>query len=98
MHCVLIHPVHPQGGGQHGAGGSRGRGYAHRSPFNRELFLQANFRFVVSDTADLGKHLANPDLMPDWDDIIEVWLVSTGVSPLLCRPCPVPAATVGECC
>lgn len=63
-----------QGYDGHGTWRGRGRGpHGHRHPgFNRELFLQANFRFLVSDTADLSKHALDADKMLDWDDVIEV--------------------------
>ena len=35
-------------------------------------FLQANFRFLVSDAADLRSHHADADLMLDWGDVLEV--------------------------
>ena len=41
-------------------------------PFDRNKFLQANFRFLVSDAADLRKHALDADLMLDWDDVVEV--------------------------
>ena len=66
---------------QHGRGrghmNSRGRG-GHRRPaakpmpYNRNKFLQANFRFLVSDAGNLRKHEADADLMLDWDSIVQV--------------------------
>ena len=56
-------------------------------PYNRNKFLQANFRFLVSDAGNLKKHEADADLMLDWDDVVQV-----GVSALythlsaLCAP------------
>lgn len=56
-----------------GRGGRGARRQAQRpQPYNRNKFLQANFRFLVSDAADLRRHEANADLMLDWDDIVEV--------------------------
>ena len=64
-----------------GRGGtdSRGRGGFRRSaakpmPYNRNKFLQANFRFLVSDAGNLKKHEADADLMLDWDDVVQVGL------------------------
>lgn len=45
----------------------------HRQPaYDRNQFLQANFRFLVSDAADLRRHAVDADLMLDWDDVVEV--------------------------
>ena len=60
------------------AAGARGRAGAQRragprpQPYNRNKFLQANFRFLVSDAADLRRHEADADLMLDWDDVVQV--------------------------
>lgn len=40
-------------------------------PYNRNKFLQANFRFLVSDAGNLKKHEADADLMLDWDDVVQ---------------------------
>ena len=62
--------MHEQGrGGWEGRGG---RPSQRQQPFNRNQFLQANFRFLVSDAADLRKHVSDADLMLDWDDVAEV--------------------------
>ena len=34
--------------------------------------LQANFRFLVSDTVDLRRYAGDADLMLDWDDVLQV--------------------------
>lgn len=63
--------THSQGrGGRDGRG--RGFGTVRAQPFNRNQFLQANFRFLVSDAADLRKHAVDADLMLDWEDVVEV--------------------------
>ncbi len=54
-----------------GRGGPR-RGAAKPMPYNRNKFLQANFRFLVSDAGNLKKHEADADLMLDWDDVVQV--------------------------
>lgn len=41
-------------------------------PYNRNKFLQANFRFLVSDAGNLRRHEAEADLMLDWDDVVQV--------------------------
>eukprot|EP00898_Chlorokybus_atmophyticus_P003090 jgi/Chlat1/3782/Chrsp259S03946 len=43
-----------------------------RRAYDKDLFLQANFRFLVSDIADYADCLLNADRMPDWDDIVEI--------------------------
>ncbi|KAI6700888.1 hypothetical protein NL676_015212 [Syzygium grande] len=39
-------------------------------PYNKDLFLQANYKFVVLDSADYEPDLMNPDKMLQWEDII----------------------------
>ncbi|CAI7732235.1 unnamed protein product [Closterium sp. NIES-54] len=74
-------------GGSAGAGGGGGSGRwrqqqqqqrsrAHRS-FNRELFLQANCRFLVSDCGVYNSDLADADRMPDWADVAAVEITET---------------------
>jgi hypothetical protein len=65
--------------GRGGRGNNEGRGRGgHRRPaskpmpYNRNKFLQANFRFLVSDAGNLKKHEADADLMLDWDDVVQV--------------------------
>jgi len=60
-------------GGRGGGGAARGRrgGGARPQPYDRNKFLQANFRFLVSDAGDLRRWEANADLMPDWEDVVE---------------------------
>ena len=43
-----------------------------REPYNANKFLQANFKFLVSDAADLRPHCRDADLMLDWGDVLEV--------------------------
>ncbi|MCO5602240.1 hypothetical protein L7F22_056368, partial [Adiantum nelumboides] len=38
-------------------------------PFNKELFLQANFRFLVSDFGDYVVNALDPDKMLQWEDV-----------------------------
>ena len=82
-------------GGRGGGGAVRGsggrRGAPRPQPYDRNKFLQANFRFLVSDAGDLRRWEADADLMPDWEDVLEVRSVapilvgSTRVSPTCCR-------------
>ena len=76
-------------GGTH----SRGRGgfcrpTAKPMPYNRNKFLQANFRFLVSDAGNLKKHEADADLMLDWDDVVQVGMSAhhTQLPALCCDP------------
>ncbi|KAK9835882.1 hypothetical protein WJX74_010176 [Apatococcus lobatus] len=76
-----------QGGRRGGGGAGRGRSGSRRlppkpQPYNRNKFLQANFRFLVSDAADLRRHAADADLMLDWDDVVEVEMLAP--APLRC--------------
>ncbi|CAN1839029.1 RING finger protein 10 [Linum perenne] len=54
-------------------------------PYNKDLFLQANFKFVVLDTGDNAPESLDPDKMLRWEDIICV-RYSTSV-PLQCPIC-----------
>jgi hypothetical protein len=66
-----------QDSGRGGGGAGRGRGRNGRrsgprpEPYDRNKFLQANFRFLVSDAADLRAHHSDADLMLDWGDVLE---------------------------
>ena len=52
---------------------TRGRRRGGRAqPYDRNKFLQANFRFLVSDSVDLRRHAGDADLMLDWDDVLQV--------------------------
>jgi len=66
-----------QGRGSGAAGWSRGgrRPGARAEPYDRNKFMQANFRFLVSDAADLGAHHRDADLMLKWGDVLEVTLL-----------------------
>ncbi|EDO47488.1 predicted protein [Nematostella vectensis] len=47
-------------------------GSKRRVSFNKELFLQANCQFVVSDAADYTVYTMEPDLLVDWNLIEQV--------------------------
>ena len=69
-------PAHAAGHSNRGGGRrSRGRGNnrpaAPRRAFKKENFLQASYRFVVSDAVDTGKHESDPDAMFDWEDVLQ---------------------------
>ena len=55
-----------------GRGGRGRRGHPRALPYNRNKFLQANFRFMVSDASDLQRHQTDADLMLDWEDVLQV--------------------------
>ncbi len=42
------------------------------APYDKNKFLQANFRFLVSDAIDMSKYRTDADLMLKWDDIVQV--------------------------
>ena len=68
-------------GARGGSGAVRGRGGRRGAPrpqpYDRNKFLQANFRFLVSDAGDLRRWEGDADLMPDWEDVLEVcWTAS----------------------
>ena len=96
-----------RGGGAasaHGNRGNRGHRQPHpsrgqrRSVYRKELFLQANFRFLVADWADLRGAASDPDHMVDWDDVVLVEMASA--TPLSCPVCldePMTCAQVTLC-
>eukprot|EP00897_Mesotaenium_endlicherianum_P006435 jgi/Mesen1/581/ME000107S10814 len=54
-------------------------------PFNKELFLQANFRFLVSDLGDYALNASEADRMLDWHDVAAVEISAT--APPQCPIC-----------
>ncbi|XP_010528131.1 PREDICTED: RING finger protein 10 isoform X2 [Tarenaya hassleriana] len=56
-----------------------------RRPYNKDLFLQANYKFVVLDTGDHSPESMDPDKMLQWDDIICVRYSTP--SPVQCPIC-----------
>ncbi|CAD7697595.1 unnamed protein product [Ostreobium quekettii] len=58
----------------------RTSGYGQR--YNKDEFLQANYRFLVSDAVDVNRFAAEPDLMFDWEDVVQVEMQVT--SPVKC--------------
>ena len=58
-------------------------------PYNKDLFLQANYRFVVLDTGNQVSELMDPDKMLQWDDIICVrYYTPLPVQCPICLECP----------
>ncbi|XP_047333931.1 RING finger protein 10 [Impatiens glandulifera] len=56
-----------------------------RKPYNKDLFLQANYTFVVLDSGDHQPELLNPDKMLQWEDILCVRFSTP--SPVHCPIC-----------
>ena len=61
-------------------------------PFDREKFLQANFRFVVAaKQQELGRYESDPDLAFEWENVIQVEV--TSVAGHLELRCPITLET-----
>ncbi|KAF3631600.1 putative lysosomal alpha-mannosidase-like isoform X1, partial [Capsicum annuum] len=46
-------------------------GYLKRKPYNKDLFLQANYKFVLLDSGNYAPHSSiDPDKMLQWEDIV----------------------------
>ncbi|KAI4350437.1 hypothetical protein L6164_004893 [Bauhinia variegata] len=41
-----------------------------RKPYNKDLFLQANYKFIVLDSGNYSSEFMDPDKMLQWEDII----------------------------
>ncbi|KAH7373103.1 hypothetical protein KP509_17G037400 [Ceratopteris richardii] len=54
-------------------------------PFDKELFLQANFRFLVSDFGDYLLNSLDPDKRLQWEDIVAVSI--SAPIPIQCPIC-----------
>eukprot|EP00850_Spirogloea_muscicola_P007919 SM000041S15478 [mRNA] locus=s41:320644:326300:+ [translate_table: standard] len=68
----------------------RGRQRYRAPAYDRELFLQANFRFLVSDLGDYAAHAADPDRPIDWGDVAAVYVAmaaQAGAGPPQCPIC-----------
>ncbi|KAL2320385.1 hypothetical protein Fmac_029354 [Flemingia macrophylla] len=46
------------------------RRHRKRKPYNKDLFLQANFKFMVLDSGNYSPESMDPDKMLQWEDII----------------------------
>ncbi|KAM3939517.1 E3 ubiquitin-protein ligase RNF10 [Leptodactylus fuscus] len=79
----------------HGNWGRRNK-WDHK-PFNKELFLQANCQFVVSEDQDYSVHFTDPDTLVCWDLVEQVRIFSHEVpSCPICLYPPV-AAKITRC-
>ncbi|XP_036610368.1 RING finger protein 10 [Trichosurus vulpecula] len=85
---------HFEGNG-HGNWGKRNKWG--QKPFNKELFLQANCQFVVSEDQDYTVHFADPDTLVNWDFVEQVRICSHEVPS--CPIClyPPTAAKITRC-
>ncbi|KAL4660367.1 RING finger protein 10 [Arapaima gigas] len=71
-------------------------GHKHK-PFNKELFLQANCQFVVTEDHDYKAHFTDPDTLVNWDCVQQVRIYSHEVpSCPICLYPPV-AAHITRC-
>ncbi|XP_061841847.2 E3 ubiquitin-protein ligase RNF10 [Nerophis lumbriciformis] len=103
LNHLLNFTFEPRGGnGAAGDGGPScwGRrnkwGHKHK-PFNKELFLQANCQFLVTDDQDYEAHFTDPDTLVNWDCVQQVRIYSHEVpSCPICLYPPV-AARITRC-
>nr|XP_057927148.1 RING finger protein 10 [Doryrhamphus excisus] len=103
LNHLLNFTFEPRGG--HGAAGEGGHscwgrrnkwGHKHK-PFNKELFLQANCQFLVTDDQDYKAHFTDPDTLVNWDCVQQVRIYSHEVpSCPICLYPPV-AARITRC-
>ncbi|XP_053726300.1 RING finger protein 10 isoform X2 [Synchiropus splendidus] len=103
LNHLLNFTFEPRGGtGAVGDGGNScwGRrnkwGHKHK-PFIKELFLQANCQFLVSDEQDYKAHFTDPDTLVNWDCVKQVRIYSHEVP--TCPICLYPpvAARITRC-
>uniref|UniRef100_A0A8C5FZM8 E3 ubiquitin-protein ligase RNF10 n=1 Tax=Gouania willdenowi TaxID=441366 RepID=A0A8C5FZM8_GOUWI len=103
LNHLLNFTFEPRGGsgcvgdGGHACWGRRNKwGHKHK-PFNKELFLQANCQFVVTDDQDYKAHFTDPDTLVNWDCVQQVRIYSHEVPS--CPIClyPTLAARITRC-
>ncbi|XP_058492748.1 RING finger protein 10 [Solea solea] len=103
LNHLLNFTFEPRGGnggvgdGGHSGWGRRNKwGHKHK-PFNKELFLQANCQFVVTDDQDYKAHFTDPDTLVNWDCVQQVRIYSHEVPS--CPICLYPplAARITRC-
>ncbi|KAK0465480.1 uncharacterized protein EV420DRAFT_1514554 [Desarmillaria tabescens] len=51
---------------------SRRTGGTHHGVWNKERFVNAQYRFVMNPTGDYTVHFADPDIFFQWNDIVQV--------------------------
>ena len=54
------------------SGNMRRRKPVYSEPYNKEKFINANYRFVMQEGLDYSMHLADPDTLVEWDNINQV--------------------------
>ncbi|XP_041422329.1 RING finger protein 10-like isoform X2 [Xenopus laevis] len=100
LNHLLNFTFEPRGypGGHHNGIGNFGRRHKWgNKPFNKELFLQANCQFVVSDDNDYSVHFTDPDTLVSWDFVEQVRIFSHEVpSCPICLYPPI-AAKITRC-
>ncbi|RKO92657.1 hypothetical protein BDK51DRAFT_26788, partial [Blyttiomyces helicus] len=79
------------------AGPVRRRKGSSYEPYNKERFVNANFRFIMRPTGDYTVNLFDPDVFIQWPDIAQAIVpVATPPSCPICL-CPPTAAKVTKC-
>ncbi|KAM4576937.1 E3 ubiquitin-protein ligase RNF10 [Odontesthes bonariensis] len=103
LNHLLNFTFEPRGGngsvgdGGHSCWGRRNKWGHKNKPFNKELFLQANCQFVVTDDQDYKAHFTDPDTLVNWDCVQQVRIYSHEVpSCPICLYPPV-AARITRC-
>uniref|UniRef100_A0A3B5R061 E3 ubiquitin-protein ligase RNF10 n=1 Tax=Xiphophorus maculatus TaxID=8083 RepID=A0A3B5R061_XIPMA len=82
LNHLLNFTFEPRGGndgvgdGGHSYWGRRNKWGHKNKPFNKELFLQANCQFVVTDDQDYKAHFTDPDTLVNWDCVQQVRIYS----------------------
>ncbi|KAG8455809.1 hypothetical protein GDO86_001851 [Hymenochirus boettgeri] len=100
LNHLLNFTFEPRGqfSGHHNGQGNWGRKNKWgNKPFNKELFLQANCQFVVSEENDYSIHFTDPDILVNWDYVEQVRIFSHEVpSCPICLYPPI-AAKITRC-
>ncbi|MED6248712.1 hypothetical protein ATANTOWER_003941 [Ataeniobius toweri] len=82
LNHLLNFTFEPRGGNDgigdsgHSYWGRRNKWGHKNKPFNKELFLQANCQFVVTDDQDYKAHFTDPDTLVNWDCVQQVRIYS----------------------
>ncbi|KAJ7994100.1 hypothetical protein DPEC_G00262420 [Dallia pectoralis] len=98
LNHLLNFTFEPRGGHDGHSGWGRRNKWGHKhKPFNKELFLQANCQFVVTDDQDYKAHFTDPDTLVNWDCVQQVRIYSHEVP--TCPICLYPpvAAHITRC-
>ncbi|KAI8804525.1 hypothetical protein BJ742DRAFT_823913 [Cladochytrium replicatum] len=88
----------PRRQGQSSSSKTSRRKSGYHEPFNKERFVNANFRFVMSEDGDYSINLGDPDIIVDWDRIVQVIdVTSKQPSCPICLSQPVVSPRVTKC-